>query len=170
MTNLTTQELKDLSIEDYADEIQGTLGNIEKFLPFTEGPVLTRTLDYLEQLEDSLASQLEEWGSDTESPDYDPDWVKRTRGFRALVVSRIRLVKRRLGVPAAPAAPGESNGRISEQRAWKRFAHILCEALDKYEEANLELDVIDVPFGDLTARQWLARRLEKEPLRTGANA
>lgn len=160
----TNLPLEDLDYDDFVEQIEGTLGNTDNFAPFLAPEVLPKTLDYLEQLRDSLESQLETWTPET--PNFDADWAKRTQGFRSLVLTRTKLVKRRLGLEVAH--PGVS--RNVELSAWKRFAHRLCEVLDDYEEASLELDVLEAPFGGLTARQWLARRIEKDPERTGANA
>jgi hypothetical protein len=163
---MNTEELKALSYADFVDQIEGHLGSLDELRPFLEKDILPRTLEYAEELNDSLEAQLEAW-ADPNQPDYNADWVKRTRGFRSLVQSRIKLLKRSLGTPQQGEL-GQSH--TQELKAWKRFAHQLCEVLDDYDEANLELDVINVPYCNMTARAWLARRLEKDPLRTGVNA
>jgi hypothetical protein len=59
----------------------------------------------------------------------------------------------------APQEPVQrSSGR--EARAWRAFSARLARALDAGDPTAL--DRLQVPYGGLTAREWLAAREEKK--------
>lgn len=141
-------KLDELNDEEYSDEMQESLGNDIRWAPFVDGTRLDRTLSALEVLSASLTDQILRHG---EGPNVNKEWLGRARGLRGIVLARVRQVNRL------------EASRVARERAWKRFAHELCEIIEDSDLAE-ELDEIDAPFGDITAQQWVSRRRVKRGL------
>ena len=61
---------------------------------------------------------------------------------------------------ATTQRPARERSGDRANRAWRKFAHELCEALEDADTAD-ELDHIKIPFDGITAREWLQIRREK---------
>ena len=144
--------LQDLNDEEFADEMSASLGNDLRWHPFVDGQVIEHTKSALAKLTASLDAQLLRYGA---GPEADLEWVARTKGLRGIVNARTKEVDRRVA--------RMENSHTEEKRAWKAFAHELCEII---EDAGLavELDDLDAPFGGITAREWVSRRRVKRGL------
>lgn len=140
--------LDELDDEEYSDEMQHSLGDDIRWAPFKETSRLERTLSALEVLSASLTDQILRHG---EGENVNREWLGRARGLRGIVLARVRQVTR---LEASHTA---------RERMWKAFAHDLCEIVED-SDLDYELDELDAPFGDITARQWVARRRVKRGL------
>ena len=152
---LTTEELLDLSREEFDDELAGSLGSLAEMEPFLDDRVNQHTLEYLVNVRDRVDSQLNQFST---GPTSDPNWVQRTQGFRRLVDSKVRLVEGRI------SRKGSIKTDIAQ---WKQLAHNLAVLVRDSEDPETyeALDAVITPFSGLTARQWLQRRIEKDPTR-----
>ena len=160
MSMMTLDRILNLNEEEFDDELNVALRKLSTFRPFVEFEVVRQTAEYLNNLRDTIDGQLFKYQGISE----DPSWAVRTKGFRGLVSSRLHMAQGRI----REMEKQEAGSRSSAARAWRKFAHRLAELLDDYDDSILE--TVDVPFCDLNAGEWLDRRIEKNPLRTGANA
>ena len=156
---LTTEELLELTDDEFNDELGGSFGSLAEMKPFLDDRVNQRALEYLLDVRDRVDSQLAKY---SDGPTADPDWVRRTTGFRSLVEGKVRLVQGRVG--------GKESGHIgakNDASQWKNLAHQLAVLVrDSDDPETYEaLDAVITPFSGLTARQWLQRRIEKDPTR-----
>ena len=150
---LTTEELMELTDEEFNDELGDSFGSLAEMKPFLDDRVNRRALEYLNDVLDRVDSQLAKF---SDGPTADPDWVKRTKGFRNLVDSKMRLVQGRV-------SPTSKN----DATQWKLLAHKLAVLVRDSDDPETygALDAVITPFSGLTARQWLQRRIEKDPTR-----
>jgi hypothetical protein len=160
MSDITIDEIRGLNDEEFDDELGDAVREIEDFRVFLDPAVILRTAEFLRNLRDVLDGQLLRYNSKGLTPSDDPTWEPRTKGFRGLISSRLHMTQYRI----REMEPSDTKN----SREWKRFAHRLAEVVNRLDPD--ELQFVDVPFCDLDAAEWLDRRLEKEPLRTGANA
>jgi hypothetical protein len=161
MIHLTITDLENLTADEFDDELNEALTDMVTFRVFLEPQFLRQTAEYLNRLRDEVDGMLFKHKDDD---DWDHSWEVRTKGFRGVVSSRLHMAQGRI----RESEKQEAGSQTSASRQWKRFAHRLAELLDGYDENILE--TVQVPFGDLNAAQWLDRRIEKDPMRTGVNA
>ncbi len=150
----TVSELMEMGSRDFEEAVTEDLRVTGDWRgPFMQSETIDRTRSALSGIILSVARQLEKYSDSDES---DEGWSARTESFKAFLENTLKTVDRRIA--------SLTNGIGNKERAWRAFAHELCEII---EESNLdqELDDSIIPFGDLTARQWLARRREKDPSR-----
>jgi hypothetical protein len=168
---ITADYVLGLDVADFASALNAVIGDMKGLEPFLEPGVLHSTHQHFITLLANVDRQLAQY---SDGPTASPDWVRRTQGFRALILSRVRMIERRVlsGDRRVQRESGDLTGRERESE-WKRFAHRLIEAMLEDEVDNdtfNALDDLEAPFGGLTAREWVARRIEKVPSRTGDNA
>lgn len=170
----TTYIPTDIALMD-ADQfnaaIEVSVGSVERLEPFLAPINLERTLAWLIALSENLGRQLDRWG------DAKKEWYDKTVYYRSIIDARIATADRRRRVGIAKeeiaAAEDEQIPGNATNSAIKRFAHQLIEVMLSDEEDGGRWDVLDnmvSPFGGLSPRDWVARRIEKDPTRTGVNA
>lgn len=152
------ENLMELGELDFDDALGDSLNTLARFAPFLEPGVIHRTVENLGSTRDAIDAQLVRWGDGKSD---DPEWESKAKSRRALVSSRLHTAQARVR-----KSDVNKNFQISQ---WKRFAHRLAEALNSSNN-DIALDDIQAPYGDITAGEWLDRRLEKNPKRTGVNA
>jgi hypothetical protein len=154
----TTTDLIAMSDEDFERKLAENLGNKLEFAKFITPPVVDATIDWITNRIDSVDAQLARYSNASNA---DPNWEQRTAGFRRLLVSRLATAERRVHA--------EPTSNADRERVWKEFAHQLAGAMVNDEsdigETFDALDTIRAPYGEITAREWLARRMEKDPTR-----
>ncbi|MET4703094.1 hypothetical protein [Frigoribacterium sp. UYMn621] len=165
MSNITIDDIQNLSETEFDDELDDSIRLIEDFRVFLHPNVIKQTAEYLRNLRDIIDGQLLRHGPAGLEPSDDPTWERRTKGFRGLISSRLHMAQGRIREMANQEGVGSDTAK---SREWKRFAHRLAEIVDRLDP--FELDLVDVPFCDLSAGEWLDRRLQKQPKRTGVNA
>lgn len=161
---MNVHDLEDLSTPEFNDELSQEFRNLDDFWVFLEPTIVRRTAEYLTLLRDTVDGQLLAHGGVKPG---EPDWGLRTKGFRGLVTSRLHMAQGRIRTAEA------KDGGTNTGRQWKRTLHRLVELLlvDERDGGEWpELDDILTPFGDISLRDWVERRLEKDPTRTGVNA
>ena len=165
---MNIHDLQNLSEAEFDDELNERFGDIETFRVFLDPSIIRRTAQYLRRLRDIIDAQLVRYGGGESD---DPTWESRTHALRARISSRLHEAQYGIREMDAVTALGDGT---SNARKWRAFAHQIIEVILKEEKEGgaywPELDEIPVPFGDLSARQWVARRLEKNPKRAGVNA
>jgi hypothetical protein len=123
--------------------------------PFQSEALITRTenalVDALWQVDIHIQQQAED-------PSCPPERYKRSQNFRLLILSAIDITERRRDYYSA------NKGAANALRAWRAFAHELADIIEDGADAY-ELDEVEIPFGGLTARQWLEVRRVKDPSR-----
>lgn len=146
-------ELAQMSDEEFIEELNNNMGNFTSFHPFTTGANSDRTRDALRDMVAKVDGDMIKF---EHAAGTDPDWILRAKGFR-------RIAERCLGqLKHQDEIRNRKHG--AELRAWRAFAHQLCEVV----EAGLPFEALDdipMPYFDgMTARQWFDRRLEKRGL------
>lgn len=156
---MNTDDLRNLSDAEFGDELSGSYQYRPNFLPFLEPELLDRTIIFLNVLRDSLDLQLLKHGT---GEGVDENWKGRITYTREKVSSRLHEAQGRR------RAMRDSLHGSASAKEWRLVLHKLVQAtLDDEEEYGEfpELDEVRIPGGELTLRQWYARRIEKDPSR-----
>lgn len=132
----------DLTGDEFHDWISKNLNYKNDWSTLLVAAHLPRTVDSVEGLIDSLERQLDEHLGKDET------WDRRTKNMLKMAEGRLRQTERHAG------------SGTRQLSAVKDFAAELCEIIED-SDLSAELDLTDFPFGDITAREWLARRREK---------
>lgn len=153
----TAEALEQMDDDDFAAAVVDDLKQTGQWRgPFMAPANIHRTAAVLEDRIDQIEQQLEKWEGD---PSTVVEWVVRARNFLRFLETTLNRVERRMESLAS-----NNTTRFSE---WKDFSHALCDIIAD-SDLDAELDDITIPVGDLTARQWVARRIEKDPSRAVA--
>lgn len=146
--DLSVSELAALPIRDYANELRVRLRREEAWAVLLDPTLIERTRHALTRIIASIDVQrlnAAQKGTTT------PEWLRSINSLQQW--SRERLE----ALPAPQSAPVSVS---REARLWRALAAELAHAL-----ACGDLDAIDrvkTPFGNLTARQWISARADKE--------
>jgi hypothetical protein len=141
------EDLASLDGRGYMDQIKSRLRDDEAWEVLLNPVLIERTRWGLNRLIESITEQkvrAEERGT------VGAAWLKGVNSLQRLARGRLETL--------APQEPVQrSSGR--EARAWRAFSARLARALDAGDPTAL--DRLQVPYGGLTAREWLAAREEK---------
>lgn len=151
------QQLEEMDDGDFAEAVVDDLRCTGQWHgPFVAPQNIDRTAAVLEDRIVQIEQQLERYEADPSSSE---SWVMKARNFLTFLRSTLNRVERRMESLERNAAT-----RLSK---WKEFAHELCDIIAE-SDLDEELDDLQIPVGELTARQWVARRVEKDPSRAVA--
>jgi len=142
MPELTLEELSAISGRQYIDEVKSRLRSDTQWLVMLNPAIVEHTRWALNRIMKSIDEQRERVGSDGNA-----EWFRSTTALH-------KLCQRRLFAMAPPAA-----SRNRETRDWKEFSARLAYLVDGAD--SKALDNVKVPYGNITAREWLEARNEK---------
>lgn len=144
MPRLTLAELATLDPIEYTAVVKSSLRYDELWVELLHPVLVERTRLSLTRMIESVDRQRERIGGT------DPAWTKRAMVLRNAAKDRM------------DAMPPPSGGTSStkEARAWRAFSAKLARELAKSDPAVL--DELKVPYGGLSAAQWLYQRGENK--------
>lgn len=144
MPKLTAAELAALGGREYIGEIKSRLRDDHAWVTLLDPSLVERTRWGLTRIVTSIDEQKSRVLSESGAM---PDaWLKSVDALRSYASARLS----RLLPPS----------NTKEIRAWKTFSARLATALERVDP--VALDLLETPYGGLTAAEWLAARDTKE--------
>jgi hypothetical protein len=122
--------------------------------PFQQPSLIQRTLTQLTVHFNECERRLD---ARREDPNVPIERIEAGERFLDILDATIGIVEKRITTPRV--------NPVNERtlRAWRDFAHRLCDIVVD-SDLEFELDNVRTPFNQ-TAREWVARRVEKDPSR-----
>ncbi len=140
MPRLTPAQLAALAPREYITEIKARLRDDVAWLELLDPRLVERTRWGLTQIIESIDRQR------ARIADTDPEWTRRSTALKGWAQERLSVM--------APPLSGVSSTK--EARAWRAFSARLAQELAKRDPGALEL--LEAPYGGLTAAEWLEKR------------
>lgn len=144
MSELTVPELAALDARGFAEQVKTRLRDDRAWVMMLEPVLVDRTRLVLANLIESIDWQKVRAANGAPP---DPSWLRNIDKLRGYAKKRL---------DAMPPSTMRVVSSSKEARAWRAFSARLARALGILDP--VALDRLRTPYGDMTAREWLAAR------------